>query len=101
MASGIQQAGVIGLGEALAAVFAGPAHQRDLLRDEAADGEAAQVGLADPLAARKAMASRAIWAMVSGVAPAEPPTPALSHVTTRRAVATASTSAGCQLSTFA
>jgi hypothetical protein len=35
------------------------------------------------------MASRAICSMVSGVVPAEPPTPALSNVTTRRARASA------------
>jgi len=53
-----------------------------------------------PMAARNAMASRAICPMVSGVVPAEPLTPALSNVTTRRAVASASISAGSQLSRF-
>ena len=46
------------------------------------------------------MASRAICSMVSGVLPVEPPTPALSNVTTRRARASASISAGSQLSRF-
>ena len=46
------------------------------------------------------MASRAICSMVSGVVPVEPPTPALSNVTTRRAGASASISAGSQLSRF-
>jgi len=36
------------------------------------------------MAARNAMASRAICSMVSGVVPWKPPTPALSNVTTRR-----------------
>jgi hypothetical protein len=38
--------------------------------------------------------------MVSGVVPVEPPTPALSNVTTRRVEASASISAGSQLSRF-
>jgi hypothetical protein len=38
--------------------------------------------------------------MVAGVVPVEPPTPALSNVTTRRAGASASISAGSQLSRF-
>ena len=53
-----------------------------------------------PIAARNARASRAICSMVSGVVPVEPPTPALSNVTTRRAVASASIRAGSQLSRF-
>jgi hypothetical protein len=53
-----------------------------------------------PIAARKARASRAICSMVSGVVPVEPPTPTLSNVTTLRACATASISAGSQLSRF-
>jgi len=52
------------------------------------------------MAAIKARASRAICSMVSGVVPVEPPTPALSNVTTRRADASASISAGSQLSRF-
>ena len=44
------------------------------------------------------MASRAICSMVSGVVLVEPPTPPLSKVTTRRAAAKASISAGSQLS---
>jgi len=52
------------------------------------------------MAAKNAMASRAISSMVSGAVPVEPPTPALSKVTTRRAGATASISAGSQLSRF-
>ncbi len=50
------------------------------------------------MAAMNAMASRAICSMVPGVAPVEPPTPALSKVTTRRERARASISAGSQLS---
>ena len=50
------------------------------------------------MAAMKAMASLAICSMVSGVVPVEPPTPALSKVTTRRDAASASISAGSQLS---
>ena len=46
------------------------------------------------------MASRAICSMVPGVVPVEPPTPALSNVITRRACASASISAGSQLSRF-
>jgi hypothetical protein len=46
------------------------------------------------MAAMKAMASRAICSTLSGVVPVEPPTPALSNVTTRRSVASASISAG-------
>jgi hypothetical protein len=41
-------------------------------------------------------ASRAICSMVSGVAPVEPPTPALSKVTTRRVEASASIRTGSQ-----
>ena len=48
----------------------------------------------------KAMASRAICSTLSGVVPVEPPTPALSNVTTRRFCASASISAGSQLSRF-
>ena len=44
------------------------------------------------------MASQAICSMVSGVLPVEPPTPTLSNVTTRRDAASASISAGSQLS---
>ena len=47
---------------------------------------------------RPAIASRAICPIVSGVVPDEPPTPALSNVITRRLPASASTSAGSQLS---
>jgi hypothetical protein len=55
----------------------------------------------NPMATRKAMASRAICSMVPGVVPVEPPTPALSNVTTRRPLAaSASISAGSQLSRF-
>jgi hypothetical protein len=46
------------------------------------------------------MASRAICSMVSGVVPAEPPTPVLSNAMTRRVAASASISAGSQLSRF-
>ena len=52
------------------------------------------------MAAMNAMASRAICSIVSGVMPVEPPTPALSNVTTRRVEASASISAGSQLSRF-
>jgi hypothetical protein len=48
----------------------------------------------------KAMASRAICSTVSGVVPVEPPTPVLSNVMTRRFCASASISAGSQLSRF-
>ena len=44
------------------------------------------------------MASRAICVIVLGVVPVDPATPALSNVTTRRLCASASTSAGSQLS---
>ena len=53
-----------------------------------------------PMAAMNAMASRAIASIVSGVVPVEPPTPALSNVTTLRPVASASIRAGSQLSRF-
>jgi hypothetical protein len=46
------------------------------------------------------MASCAICSTVFGVVPVEPPTPALSKATTRRAVARSSMSAGSQLSRF-
>jgi hypothetical protein len=52
------------------------------------------------MAAMNAMASRAICSMVSGVVPVEPPTPALSNVTTRRPGASTPISAGSQLSRF-
>ena len=52
------------------------------------------------MAAMNAIASRAICSMVSGVVPVEPPTPALSNVTTRRVEVSASISAGSQLSRF-
>ena len=51
-----------------------------------------------PRAVMNAMASRAICPTVSGVFPDEPPTPVLSNVTTRRPDASASISAGSQLS---
>jgi hypothetical protein len=50
------------------------------------------------IASVKAMASCAICPTVAGVAPAEPPTPVLSNVTTGRVAASASISAGSQLS---
>jgi hypothetical protein len=50
--------------------------------------------------AAKAIASRAICSMVSGVMPVDPPTPVLSKVMTRRLAASASISAGSQLSRF-
>ncbi len=78
----------------------GGQHQRDLLRDEAADGEPSRSTWLNSMAARNATASRAICSMVSAVVPVEPPTPALSNVTTRRAGASASISAGSQLSRF-
>jgi hypothetical protein len=43
---------------------------------------------------------QAICSMVSGVVPVEPPTPVLSNVMTRRVAASASISAGSQLSRF-
>ena len=52
------------------------------------------------MAAMNAIASRAICSMVSGVVPVEPPTPALSNVTTRRVEVSVSISAGSQLSRF-
>jgi hypothetical protein len=52
------------------------------------------------MAAMNAMASRAIWSIVSGVVPVDPPTPALSNATTRLVDASASTRAGSQLSRF-
>ena len=55
---------------------------------------------AKSIAAMKAIASCAICSTVSGVVPLEPPTPALSKVTTRLAAASASISAGSQLSRF-
>ena len=51
-------------------------------------------------AVRNAIASWAICSIVGGVIPVEPPTPALSNATTRRAAARSSTSAGSQLSRF-
>jgi hypothetical protein len=75
-------------------------HQCDLLGDEAADGEAEQVDLAELHGGDERDASRAICSMVSGVVPVEPPTPALSNVTTRLVGASASISAGSQLSRF-
>ncbi len=54
----------------------------------------------NPIAVTKAMASWAICSIVFGVLPVEPPTPVLSNVTTCRFVASASISAGSQLSRF-
>ena len=53
-----------------------------------------------PMAAMNAIASCAICSKVSGVVPVERPTPALSNVMTRRPAASASISAGSQLSRF-
>ena len=51
-----------------------------------------------PIASRKAIASWAIASTVFGVVPVVAPTPTLSNVTTRRSAASASMSAGSQLS---
>src|ERR1035437_9243593 len=70
--------------------------QGDLLDDKAADGEPEQVYLAEP--ERGDEGDRVPRHLLDRVAvmPAEPPTPALSKVITRRNRASASTSAGSQ-----
>jgi hypothetical protein len=70
--------------------------QGDLLGDKAADGEPEQVYLAEP--ERGDEGDRVPRHLLDRVAvmPAEPPTPALSKVITRRNRASASTSAGSQ-----